>query len=78
MFAFSILRVVIRRPLLWPEALRTLVAFTPRRWWQHAPFLPVPRRPYLRWRLQTAYGSPDAAPAASDLVHFLEWRKDQR
>ena len=78
MFASSILRVVIRRPSLWPEALRTLVAFTPRDWWRHAPFLPVPRRTYLRWRMQTAYGSSDAAPVAADLIHFLEWRRDQR
>ena len=78
MFASSILRVVIRRPSLWPEALRALVAFTPSRWWRHAPFLPVPRRAYLRWRMQTAYGSLDAVPPASDFIHFLEWRKGQR
>ncbi|MDH3538789.1 MAG: hypothetical protein OEP52_02240 [Acidimicrobiia bacterium] len=78
MFASSILRVVVRRPSLWPEALRVLVAFTPGRWWRRAPFLPVPRRAYLRWRMQTAYGSPDATPVPSDVIHFLEWRKGQR
>jgi hypothetical protein len=78
MFASSILRVVIRQPSLWPEALRALVAFTPRGWWRRPPFLPVPRRAYLRWRMQTAYGSPEVAPVASDLIHFLEWRRGQR
>ncbi len=78
MFVSSIVRVMIRRPTLWPEALRALVAFTPRDWWRRPPFLPVPRRAYIRWRLQTAYGSMDATPSADDLVHFLQWRKDQR
>jgi hypothetical protein len=78
MFAFSMMRVMIRRPTLWPEAARALVAFTPRSWWRRFPFLPIPRRAYLRWRLQTAYGSSDIAPDPVDLVHFLEWRRDQR
>ncbi len=78
MFASSILRVVIRRPSLWPEAVRALIAFTPGGWWKRAPFVPVPRRAYLRWRMQTAYGSADAAPMAEDLIRFLEWRRNQR
>jgi hypothetical protein len=78
MFASSILRAIIRRPTLWPEAMRVLVAFTPSSWWRQAPFLPVPRRAYLRWRVQMAYGSAEAAPVAADLISFLEWRRDQR
>ena len=78
MFASSILRAIIRRPTLWPEALRALVAFTPSGWWRKPPFLPVPRRAYVRWRLQTAYGSSDARPSPIDLVHFLQWRRGQR
>ena len=78
MFAPSILRVILRHPTLWPEAIRTYAAFTPAGWWKQRPFLPVPRRAYLRWRMQTAYGAADAAPAPSDLIHFLEWRRDQR
>ena len=78
MFASSILRVIIRRPTLWPEALRALVAFTPSGWWRTAPFLPVPRRAYVRWRMQTAYGSSDAVPAPAELVQFLQWRREQR
>jgi len=78
MFASSILRAIIRRPTLWPEAMRALVAFTPSSWWKQAPFLPVPRRTYMRWRVQMAYGSTGAAPVATDVISFLEWRRDQR
>ncbi len=78
MFASSILRVIMRRPTLWPEALRALVAFTPAGWWRMPPFLPLPRRAYLRWRMQTAYGSSEAVLVANDMVRFLQWRKEQR
>ena len=78
MFASSILRAIIRRPPLWPEGIRALLAMTPADWWKHAPFLPIPRRAYMRWRLETAYGSPAADPEPVDVVRFLEWRKAQR
>lgn len=78
MFASSLLRVIIRHPGLWPELLRVVVAFTPVRWWKRGPFLPIPRPTYVRWRLQTAYGSADAIPSPADVVHFLEWRRGQR
>ena len=78
MFASSILRAMIRRPALWPEAVRALIAFTPAAWWRQPPFLPVPRRAYLRWRMETAYGSAGAVPDPVDFVRFLEWRKGQR
>jgi hypothetical protein len=78
MFAPNILRVILRHPTLWAEALRTFVAFTPSRWWRQRPFLPVPRPVYIVWRLQTAYGSPDTPPDPVDIVHFLQWRRSQR
>lgn len=78
MFASSLLRELIPRPRLWSEALRAWVAFTPRRWWAQRPFLPLPRRAYIRWRLQTAYGAADIKPPGSDLIEFLEWRREQR
>ena len=78
MFAPSIMRVILRHPPLWAEALRSWAAFTPSGWWRRAPFLPVPRRAYLRWRLHTAYGTADRAPEPDDVIRFLEWRRDQR
>ena len=78
MFASSILRALIRRPTLWLEATRAFAALTPSRWWARPPFVPVPRRSYLQWRLQTAYGSAGASPEPIDVIRFLEWRKAQR
>jgi hypothetical protein len=46
-------------------------------WWRRPPFLPVPPRAYLRFRIQTQYGT-DGAPSAADLVTYLEWCRAQR
>jgi hypothetical protein len=42
-------------------------------WWRHAPFLPLPDADYFRFRLQTAYGSPDRAPEPADVITYLHW-----
>ena len=49
---------VVARPRLWPAALRQAVRLAPSRWWSRAPFLPVPDRAYVRFRLTTQYGDP--------------------
>jgi hypothetical protein len=67
---------VIVRPTLWSTALRVWARATPTRWWAHAPFLPVPDRAYLRFRLETAYG-PDQSPAPDDLVAYLRWCRER-
>ena len=66
---------VLRRPSLWWTALGTLAAMSPKRWWRRPPFLPIPDREVLDWRLTTAYGSSDAALDEADLVAYLEWRR---
>ncbi|MBK5287967.1 MAG: hypothetical protein JJE46_05805 [Acidimicrobiia bacterium] len=68
---------VIVRPRLWGTALRQLGAIAPRRWWRHPPFLPIPERRYLEFRLQTQYG-PDADVDPADVVTYLEWCKQSR
>ncbi|HHC08188.1 MAG TPA: hypothetical protein ENK55_05680 [Actinobacteria bacterium] len=66
-----------RRPWLWAEALRAAAAMAPRRWWLRPPFLPLPDRRLVRWRLETAYG--EVRPVAGeDLVAYLRWRRRQR
>jgi hypothetical protein len=65
---------VLRRPSLWPTAVSTLAALAPDRWWRTPPFLPIPDRRVMDWRMTTAYGSPDTALDAHDLVAYLEWR----
>jgi hypothetical protein len=46
--------------------------FTPDQWWRRPPFLPLPDRSYLRFRLETQYGG-GRAPDPADLVTYLEW-----
>jgi hypothetical protein len=69
---------VVGRPVLWPTAARQWLRAMPRGWWRRPPFLPRPDRAYLRFRLETQYGT-GGAPAARDLVTYLEWcRADER
>lgn len=63
---------IVGRPGLWPTALRQLVRASRPGWWRRPPFLPRPDPAYLRFRLETQYGS-DGAPAPDDLVTYLEW-----
>ena len=62
-------------PRLAVDLVRTAWAFRRRRWWARAPFLPLPDREYLRWRMYTAYGDEDAVPPAEDVIRFAEWRR---
>jgi hypothetical protein len=64
---------VARHPSLWPTAVGQLRRMTPPRWWRRPPFLPVPDRAYLEFRLHTMYGDERAAPDADDVVAYLRW-----
>lgn len=63
----------VRRPALWPTAARQYRRTVPRRWWAHRPFLPLPDRGYVRFRLLTQYGGDRRAPEPSDVVNYLTW-----
>ncbi len=63
----------LRRPRLIPDLLRAAWAFRSRRWYRRPPFLPLPSRAYMRWRLETAYGDPAAEPPLDELERFLRW-----
>lgn len=63
-------------PRLALDLLKTAWAFRRRRWWTIPPFLPVPDRTYLRWRMYTAYASEDAVPPLEDVVSFARWRRE--
>ena len=65
---------VARRPGLWPTAVRVGASLVPRGWWRRAPFLPLPDRAWLHFRLVTAYGGDGHGPVpGDDLVAWLAW-----
>ena len=67
---------VLRRPVLWPTALRVVRRTAPPGWYRHRPFLPVPSGDYLRFRLLTQYGETDRPPDPDDEVDYLTWCRD--
>ena len=63
-------------PRLAFDLLRTAWAFRARAWYRTPPFLPLPPREYMRWRMYTAYGDEDAVPPLEDVVRFARWRRE--
>lgn len=47
--------------------------FRSRDWYSRFPFLPLPSREYMRWRMYTAYGDERAVPPADDVVRYARW-----
>lgn len=68
----------VRRPSLIPAILGTAWAFRPNGWFRTPPFLPVPPRSYMRWRLETAFGDPNATPAFDELERYIRWSREMR
>ena len=66
---------VVRRPRLWSAAARQLRVLAPDRWWSRRPFLPLPDRDWMAFRMTTAYGDPAAPLVADDVVTWLRWSK---
>jgi hypothetical protein len=63
----------LRHPSTGVALLRVGWRFRRRGWWHRAPFLPLPARDYLRWRMHTAYGDSDIVPPAEDVVRYARW-----
>ena len=63
----------IFHPALGLSLLRVAWQFRRRQWYRRFPFLPLPARDYLRWRMHTAYGRYDAVPPAEDIVRYARW-----
>jgi len=73
------LRLALRallRPQLAIDLVRLAWSFRAREWWRRPPFLPIPPREYMQWRMFTAYGDPNAVPPANDVVSFARWRRE--
>ena len=47
----------------------------PEDWYRQFPFLPIPPRDYIRWRLHTAYGQshPPLGTLIRDVWQFGDW-----
>ncbi len=69
---------VARHPSLWPTALGQAWRMVPDTWWRRAPFLPVPSRAYLGFRLSTQYGDFAHRLEPDDVLNYLRWCRDGR
>jgi hypothetical protein len=47
--------------------------FRSRQWYRRFPFLPLPARDYLKWRMYTAYGDEEFVPPARDVIRYARW-----
>ena len=63
----------LRNPSLAADLLRVFWRFRSRHWYRRPPFLPLPARDYVRWRMHTAYGDYEAVPPAEDVVRYARW-----
>ncbi len=69
---------VAARPRLWSAALRQAQVLVPTGWWRRPPFLPLPDRSWLGFRMTTAYGDPGAPVDVDDLLVWLAWTQTTR
>jgi len=69
----TVVVAVVGRPRLWGTALRQWRRTTPRSWWKHRPFLPVPSADYVTFRMVTQYGSADHRIEPVDVLNYLAW-----
>ena len=69
---------VLVRPALWPTALRQALVLAPSGWWRRPPYLPLPDRAYLAFRMETMYGAGAPVPEPGDLVRYLRWCRNSR
>jgi hypothetical protein len=63
----------VKNPRTGLALLRTGWRFRARAWYREFPFLPLPERGYLRWRMYTAYGDEGILPPAEDIVRYARW-----
>ncbi|MCP3987738.1 MAG: hypothetical protein GY724_01575 [Actinomycetia bacterium] len=67
---------VIRRPRLWGTTIAAARSHLPSSWWRRRPFMPLPDRAWMRFRIETAYGGDGSAPLqVDDVITWLEWHR---
>jgi len=63
----------LREPSLAVALVRVAWRFRRRHWLRHPPFLPLPDRKYLQWRMLTAYGAPETLPSPDEIARYARW-----
>jgi hypothetical protein len=63
----------VRTPSTAVALLGVAWRFRRRGWFRRFPFVPIPDREYVRWRMLTAYGDSNAVPPAADVVRYARW-----
>ena len=71
--ALSLVGRSLRNPAVGLALVRVGWRFRRRGWYRRFPFVPLPSREYLRWRMHTAYGRDDAVPPADDVIRYARW-----
>ncbi len=74
-----LLRLTVRavtHPSVARDLLRVAWRFRSRDWYRRPPFLPLPDRQYMAWRMHTAYGDHHAVPPAADIERYARWTRD--
>ena len=72
----SVVVVVVRHPSLWRTAARQAMRMARPGWWRRVPFLPLPAREYLGFRMSTQYGDATHRPEPVDVVNYLRWCRE--
>lgn len=70
--------LALRRPRVIPHLVRAAWVFRARDWYRRPPFLPLPPRSYVRWRMETAYGDPEHVPEAHEIERYTLWTTRMR
>ena len=61
------------------ELIRICWTFRDRRWYRRFPFLPIPPKDYLRWRMETNYGDKSFSNVRwKDISAYARWRRELR
>ena len=68
------LRAVVNPPLA-RDLMTVAWRFRRRDWLTHAPFLPVPSKEYVAWRMYTAFGDHHAVPSVQDVIRYARWAR---
>ena len=69
----GILARAARRPRVLGGMAQAAWRFRARGWWRRPPFLPLPPRDYVEWRLHTAYGDEGRGPTPAELGRYIAW-----